>query len=141
MGIRILILLIILSCFLSLSYPESCESINHGNPKLIDFSFNRKKITAKTGDEIQIGLETMGGTGYSWYADELDRNFLQILEEGTKTVGRETERIGGNPVVMFWRLKVLKTGITTLKMNYYRIWEGKDKAIKHFEIEIHIVPS
>ena len=114
--------------------------MNHGNPKLIDFSFNGKKITAKTGDEIQIELETMGGTGYSWYADELDRNFLQILEEGTKALGRETERIGGNPVVMFWRLKALKTGITTLKMNYYRIWEGKVKAIKHFEIEIHIVP-
>jgi len=140
MGIRILILLIILSCSLLLPYPESCESMNHGNPKLIDFSFNGKMITEKNGDEIQIELETIGGTGYSWYADELDRDFLQILEEGTKTEGGEKERIGGNPVIMFWRLKALKTGNTKVKMNYYRIWEGKVKAIKHFEIEIHIVP-
>jgi predicted secreted protein len=121
--------------------PANCQSQNHGDLKLINFDMNGQKIEVKAGDEIQIELEGIGGTGYSWYLDELDRHLLQILDEGTKTKRGEPERIGGNPTIMFWRFRALQVGITTIKIDYYRIWEGKGKAIKHFEIDIQIVAS
>jgi predicted secreted protein len=137
MEIRIIGILIFLFCCLSLLSPKDGESLNH-NPRVVDFGFNGQRITIKTGEEIQIELEAIGGTGYSWYLDGLDQTFCQVLTEGTKTPGEETEKVGGNPVMMFWSLKALKPGTTAVKLDYYRIWEGKGAAAKHFEVEIRI---
>jgi len=137
MEIRISSILIFLFCCLSLLSPKDGESLNN-NPMVVDFGFNGQRIAIKTGEEIQIELEAIGGTGYSWYLDGLDQTFFQVLTEGTKTPEKETERVGGNPVMMFWRLKALKPGTTAVKLDYYRIWEGKGTAAKRFEVEIQI---
>ena len=42
--------------------------------------------------------------------------------------------------MMFWRLKALKPGTTAVELDYYRIWEGKGTAAKHFKIEVQIIP-
>jgi predicted secreted protein len=137
MEIRISSILVFLFCCLSLLSPKDGESLNN-NPMVVDFGFNGQRIAIKTGEEIQIELEAIGGTGYSWYLDGLEQTFFQALTEGTKTQEKETEKVGGNPVMMFWRLKALKSGAAAVKLDYYRIWEGKGTAAKHFEVEIMI---
>jgi predicted secreted protein len=137
MEIRILSVLIFLFCCLSVLSPKEGESLKN-NLMVVDFGFNGQRIAVKSGEEIQIELEAIGGTGYSWYLDGLDQTSFQVLTEGAKTPEKETEKVGGNPVRMFWRLKALKPGTTAVKLNYYRIWEGKGTAAKHFEVEIQI---
>jgi len=62
------------------------------------------------------------------------------LNEGTGTPEKEAEKIGGNLVTMFWRFKALKPGATTIELNYFKIWEGKGTAVKHFDVAIQFVP-
>jgi predicted secreted protein len=139
MEIRILRILFFLFCGLSVLSPKEGESLNN-NPMVVGFGFNGQRISVNSGEEIQIELEAVGGTGYSWYLDGLDQNLFQVLSEGVKPPEKETGHVGGNPVRMFWKLKALKPGTTAVKLNYYRIWEGKGTAARHFEVEVQIFP-
>ena len=38
----------------------------------------------------------------------------------------------------FGRLKTLKPGDATLSLDYLRPWEGRAKAVKHFQVNVHI---
>jgi predicted secreted protein len=138
MEIRILKILFFLFCSLSMLSPEEGESLNN-HPMAVDFGFNGQRIAVNSGEEIQIELEAIGGTGYSWHLDGLDQNLFQVLSEGVKPPDKETEHVGGNPVMMFWKLKALKPGTAAVKLNYYRVWEGKGTAAKHFEVEVQII--
>jgi predicted secreted protein len=85
------------------------------------------------GDLIEIKLEQMGGAGYQWYVDNLDKKHLELLSEEAKSAAEG--RIGA-PVLGIWRFKATKKGSTEIRMNHYRVWEGKEKAIEHFLIKL-----
>jgi predicted secreted protein len=44
----------------------------------------------------------------------------------------------GAPVMGVWLMKAKNKGSTEIKMDYYRIWEGKDKATEHFSVKLLI---
>jgi len=96
-----------------------------------------KQVEARVGDEFQIELEGIGATGYWWYFDRLDRDHFEPISEETVSV---REGVTGGPVLGIWKLRIKKPGLRIIKMDYYRIWEGKEKADKHFEIEVNIAP-
>lgn len=103
----------------------------------IDSSGGRTELRA--GDKIQIELQGVGGTGYSWYFDELDHDFFELIGEERKIQEKGGESVG-SPTLYTWVLKAKKTGKSVIRMSYYRIWEGKDKALRRFELEVNIVP-
>lgn len=37
-----------------------------------------------------------------------------------------------------WLFKAKKKGISEIRMDYYRVWEGKEKATGHFSIILAI---
>ena len=94
-----------------------------------------KQVEAKVGDEIQIELEGIGATGHWWYFDRMDRDHFELISEETVSV---REGVTGGPVLGVWKLRIKKPGLSLIKMDYYRIWEGKDRADKHFEIRVNI---
>jgi len=109
-------------------------------PRVVGANLNGKKIEVRVGEEIQIELGAIGGTGYSWYFDDLDSDFFDLIDEGTKVIAGEKEGAAGNPVVMIWKLSAKKAGASVLRMSYYRVWEGRKKAVRHFEINVDIAP-
>ncbi len=105
----------------------------------LDINSNGKRIEAKLGDEIQIELKAMGGAGYTWYFDNLNHEFFELL--GEKQVSAPEKRdLVGTPLVMVWKLRAKKPGTSSIRMLYYRQWEGKEKAINQFEIVVDIGP-
>ncbi len=76
-----------------------------------------KEITVKAGQVIQVQLEGMGGTGYWWYAQNLDARYVLLLSEKTRTVS--DGRLGG-PVLGLWTFRAKEKGTTEIKMDYYR---------------------
>jgi predicted secreted protein len=96
---------------------------------------NGQEIELKKGDLFQIELFQLGGAGYSWNFEKLNPEYLELVSNGTRPI--DTDRIGG-PVLAVWVFKVKKTGGTEIEMDHYRIWEGKNKAINHFEIRLLI---
>jgi len=111
------------------------------NPKmLLDINSNGKRIDVKVGDEIQIELKATGGAGYAWYFDNLNHEFFELLGEERKVAAPEKRDLVGTPVLMVWKLRAKKSGTSSIKMLYYRQWEGKEKSVNRFEIFVEIVP-
>jgi len=105
----------------------------------VDIDSNGSRIEMNAGDEIQIELQGIGGTGYAWYFDELDNNLFELIGEERKVTEKSGEFVG-SPTLSTWTLKAKKIGRGIIKMSYYRIWEGRDKAIRRFEVEVDIIP-
>ena len=96
---------------------------------------NGKELKLKTGQSFQIQLEAAGGTGYWWYVQSPDARRLELLGEKTQT--QAEGRIGG-PVLGIWIFQAKNPGSTEIKMNYYRTWEGVEKAIEKFRVKITV---
>jgi len=99
---------------------------------------NGKRIELKVGDRVQIELNATGGTGYAWYFDELDKDLFELIGEEKKVISRGGKDRVGTPVISIWKLRAMKPGTTIIRMSYYRVWEGKNKAVNQFEVSVHI---
>lgn len=97
-----------------------------------------REITIPVGSILVICLEQTAGTGYSWQIDNLDTNRLELLDTVSEPVKKDKHLVGG-PMLTKWRLSTTARGDTELKMYYYRVWEGIDKAVAKFEIRVHII--
>jgi predicted secreted protein len=96
---------------------------------------NGQEIEVKSGDLFRIELVEMGSAGYNWYIDGLNTEVVELVSKETKVISED--RVGG-PVMAIWLLKAKKAGKIEIKMDHYRIWEGKQKATKHFSIKLLI---
>ncbi len=108
-----------------------------GGEKLeLTINDNNREMQVNFGDVLNVELKTQGGTGYSWYIDELDETHLKLINTKTKEI--TPKNIAGGPVFGIWSFKAIAPGETILRMLCYRVWEGKEYAIKKFEVKLHI---
>jgi predicted secreted protein len=96
---------------------------------------NRKEITVKPGDIFSIELEEVGAAGYSWFVDNLNTEYLEIVSRKTKLISEG--KLGG-PVLAVWMFRAKKKGSAEINLDYYRAWEGKETAKEHFSIKLLI---
>ena len=135
------VILVIFFFMTAVSYAgNGMEQPGHITKILLDESWNSKKIELKVGDEIQIKLQGTGASGYAWYFNKLDHDFFQLIREERERGKKGGGEIVGSPIQYIWVIKAKKMGNSMIEMSYYRIWEGKDKAIRRFEVEIDITP-
>jgi len=96
---------------------------------------NGKEVRIKGGEAFQIQLEGMGGTGYWWYAQAPDLRRVELLSEKTKA--RFEGRVGG-PVLGIWTFRAKEPGTKEIKMDYYRNWEGVERAAERLRWKITV---
>jgi predicted secreted protein len=96
---------------------------------------NGKEMNVKSGDEFKIELEESGSAGYGWDVDNLHREHLELVSKETRVI---YEGKVGSPAMAVWFFKAKKKGSTEIKMDLYRMWEGKEKAAEHFSIKLTI---
>jgi predicted secreted protein len=91
------------------------------------------------GKRSKFRVELLGipTTGFLWHITALDQGYLTVLGEERK-VRDEGERKAGTPALTIFRLKAKKAGKTTLKLAYYRPWEGGEKAAGRFQVTLEI---
>jgi len=99
---------------------------------------NGKEISLKPGQTVQVQLAGVGGTGYWWYVQGPEARHLQLVSE--KTRAEPGGRVGG-PVLGLWTFQAKERGSTEIKMDYYRKWEGLEKAIEKFRVKVTIEES
>jgi predicted secreted protein len=95
-----------------------------------------QEIQVKAGAIIQLSLKEQAGTGYRWDFDRLDEQHFQLVKTETRPLV-EKNRVGG-PVLMTWRLIATTPGESQLSLDYFRPWEGRAKAVKHFLVKVRI---
>jgi predicted secreted protein len=94
-----------------------------------------KEVRVKGGQAFQIQLEGMGGTGYWWYVQPLDSRHVELHSEKTKA---QFEGRVGAPVLGIWTFQAKEPGTTEIKMDYYRNWEGVERAAERFRVKITV---
>jgi len=94
-----------------------------------------KEVRIKAGRDFQVRLEGMGGTGYWWYVQPPDGRYVELLSE--KTQARAEGRVGG-PVMGIWTFRARAAGATEIRMDYYRAWEGIERAAERFRVKVII---
>ena len=127
-----LILLPVISCH-GIKNGENIMSVN--DIVTVKKQDEGKEISVKRGDIVQIELQAMGSTGYTWYVDAVDSKHLELIETGNIPLKKG---VLGSPRLVTWRFRALEKGKTEIRMNYYRHWEGIDRAIDHFSIKLNI---
>jgi predicted secreted protein len=95
---------------------------------------NGKEIQVKVGTIIELSLEELGSAGYTWEFDQLDEKHFELL----KTETRPLSNLPGSPVLGIWQLKAKNAGESQLALDYFRSWEGRAKAVKHFLVKVNI---
>jgi predicted secreted protein len=102
-----------------LIYPEEVVSV------ILTKEHTSSVLEIVAGDIFVIELEGNPSTGFWWHFDNLDEECLEVIRQETKKITKE--RLGA-PVLGRWILKAKICGETTVKMAYYRQWEGLSKA-------------
>jgi len=96
---------------------------------------NGKVMELENGEVFRVELEELGSAGYQWHMGKLDQEYLELVSKETKDLA---EGKVGASIMAIWLLKAKKVGQSEIAMDHYRIWEGKEKASKHFSIRLII---
>lgn len=67
-----------------------------------------QQLTLRVGEIFQVELPGPGGTGYSWYLDNLDSRYLELVSHEIQQAS--PERMVGGPLLYLWRFKAKKEG-------------------------------
>ena len=132
-----MVLFTFLASLLGLTEFSGMAGVSMGNEPdvILQKQDSGKEITVKVGQDIQIELEGLGGTGYWWYVENFDARPMELLSEKTKSV---SDGRAGRPVLGLWTFRAKNPGTVEINLDYYRIWEGSDKAIDHFQVRIKV---
>ena len=133
---RVIFLICLLGVFLSATFCSGDDNeTGYKGLMTITKGYNSKEITLHEGERFRIELEELGAAGYSWYFENLDEEQLELISKSTRAI---SDGEVGAPVMGVWLMKAKNKGSTEIKMDYYRIWEGKDKATEHFSVKLLI---
>ncbi len=103
---------------------------------LLKKSDQHRVVHVPVGQEIDVLLVAQGGTGYQWVIDEATLDHFELIGKTSAPV--DTDARGGGSVQQIWHLKSTKPGMAATKMDYFRPWEGRNKAIDHFQVQVSI---
>jgi predicted secreted protein len=95
-----------------------------------------REIQVKAGAIIELSLLEQAGTGYQWEFDRLDQKHFKLVKTETRPLAAKN-RVGG-PVLKTWRLMAQTPGESQLSLDYFRSWEGRGQAVKHFQVKVRI---
>ena len=92
-----------------------------------------KLVWAKKDQPFRIELSANPTTGFNWYISSLDEAQFKVRRSGYDPGA--TGRIGGGGT-SYWEILPLTEGLGTIKLLYYRVWEGAGKAVDQFQVRV-----
>ncbi|MCU0641270.1 MAG: protease inhibitor I42 family protein [Candidatus Margulisbacteria bacterium] len=95
-----------------------------------------KQFLASRDKPFRIELAANPTTGYNWYIAQLDETRFKVRRSGYDP--DQTGRVGGGGT-SYWEIIPLKAGVGTIKLLYYRVWEGAAKAVDQFQVRVLVL--
>jgi inhibitor of cysteine peptidase len=121
-----------------ISLAASAALLKGSGPKkqVFDQSKSGSKAVVEPGEVFRIELYSNPTTGYQWKLQDLDASFLKLAALGRRHP--KNKKLVGAGGTAWWDLQALKPGKTSLRMVYFRPWEGPDKAASEFRLDLSI---
>lgn len=89
-------------------------------------------VRAHVGDTIEVHLSENASTGYRWALDDGDARIFELSGSGADYPGG---LIGAGGEALF-RITIRSPGTATLRLKYWRHWEGEPGVRKRFTVDI-----
>lgn len=104
----------------------------------IDGDFNNQNITLKKGETLQVTLPNEGyDGGYSWVLLEFDKSVIENTENLSIVDSFNPKLVPGRALRNRWLFQAIKTGKTSLKLEYKQSWEP-NSTIHTFNLNINV---
>ena len=129
-GMIRLVVIIALVCFI-------CPHVTADNESYT-MSDNNSDISIEIGGTFGISLESNPTTGYEWDVTECDYSVLELVNTGYEQAETQSPPLPGAGGLQNWTFEGLKDGKTTLKLVYWRSWEGEESIIDEYLLHITV---
>lgn len=126
----------VLALTISLIGLFSCKST--GLKDLYDLDMRESlTIHSKVNEEIKFKVTSNPTTGYDWFTNYDESNEFIEVQSSFQSISNEKEIVGA-PSYKIYKIKGLKTGKYTIKLDYKRGWETGISPIKEKTIQINV---
>jgi inhibitor of cysteine peptidase len=101
-----------------------------------DFSANNnitKSISVSAGSTFTVTLCSNATTGYQW-SENASIGDTSVVEQTGQQFVEPSSDMAGAAGKQVWTFKALKSGTTTISMDYSRDWEGGEKGTWTFKL-------
>lgn len=95
------------------------------------------RVRVSVGDTIEICLPENATAGYRWSADDIDTSLFEVSEVSAE-YPKEPIGSGGQACV---RITARSPGNSTVRLKYWRPWEGPDGVLRRFSVDVEAVPG
>ena len=95
-----------------------------------------KLFLARQNKTFRIELAANPTTGYNWYIAALDEKQFKVRRSGYDPAAGG--RVGGGGT-SYWEIIPLTKGPGMIKLLYYRVWEGAEKAVDRFQVRVLVL--
>jgi len=108
----------------------TCDQFSQ-NPNIV------QAVTVAPGSIITLNLCSNPSTGFSW-GEQAQINNKEVLKQTShKTVASGTS-MPGAPGAQAWTFEALKAGVSTASFSYSRPWEGGEKNVETFNLNVTV---
>ncbi len=94
-----------------------------------------KSFQIRRGETIAVRLAGNPTTGYTWAVDEVDKKIMELVDSSYTRSSPERIGSGGWRTLTF---KAISAGTSSIKLKYWRAWEGDASVVKRFDITIKV---
>lgn len=93
-----------------------------------------KTVTAVAGTILKVSLVSNRSTGNSWHNIRYDKSV--IMQVGDPIYEKSKTNLVGAPGKAIYTFKILKTGVTYLKIDYGAAYSKNSDPVKTFDVKI-----
>ena len=100
-----------------------------------DESHNGKKVEIAVAGTLTVTLESNPTTGFQWELASISDQAVLEKQSNTFDDPEDTGMVGA-PGKEVWTFRALKKGTSTISMEYGRPWEGGEKGVETFTLNV-----
>ena len=94
--------------------------------------------TAAVGSTVTVTLCSNPTTGFSWGEQAQISDKAVLKQTSHKTVAAADTGMVGAPGTQVWTFEALKAGSSTVSFSYSRPWEGGEKDVQTFKLNVTV---
>jgi predicted secreted protein len=98
-----------------------------------------RTLRLKIGDVLTVKLESIPGTGYSWYVQKHDSKLMEQIGKHTHETPKGSSGVGG-PEYEIFRFRAAAAGEDRLTLCYQRIWERGKEPLRKVWFRVTVQP-